>query len=262
MADSASSLSESRQPQAAEDRNRRIRVQVSQLQQRLERFQDALMTAELKYDQLLSANTDQMNSSERKGHLKHIELTEDEIAENQKRIKATQVSIESFPTAGPTTTTTVSSTPSHPITTTTTAAWQPATVRLPSGLPHFKRPTTQEPNAIDDFLLLFVRRLRADDYPVDRYPAALAACCDTAEGDWIAENLSGLAWEDAKERFLRHFVDEDIGHHYEHELVFNHRSQSEDLLAFSDRYISLMKRAGKSPDQTGEYTIQFMSQLS
>ena len=46
------------------------------------------------------------------------------------------------------------------------------------------------------------------------YPAALAACCETAEGDWVAENLvgKGYEWDEVRERFIKHFVDDDTRH--------------------------------------------------
>ena len=59
--------------------------------------------------------------------------------------------------------------------------------RLPSGLPKFKRPTSQDPNSADDFLSEFERRLAADGYPLETYPEALAACCLRLEGDWVCK---------------------------------------------------------------------------
>ena len=135
--------------------------------------------------------------------------------------------------------------------------------KMPANLPRFKRPTTTNPSSADDFISEFERRCRADSYPVEKWPEALAACCETAEGDWVAKNLVGKGYtmEEVKERFLRHFVDDDIRHHYEQDLFRCSRHQDELLLAFCDRYLSMMKRARRKPDRVDECTTEFLMLL-
>ena len=39
---------------------------------------------------------------------------------------------------------------------------------------------------------------------------------DTAEGDWVSDNLVGrdLNWDEVRHRFIEHFVDDDVPHLY------------------------------------------------
>jgi hypothetical protein len=135
--------------------------------------------------------------------------------------------------------------------------------KMPSNLPRFKSPTTTNPSSAGDFISEFERRCRADSYPVEKWPEALAVSYETAEGYWVAENLvgKGFSIEEVKERFLRHFIGDDIRHHYEQDLLRCSRHQDELLLAFCERYMIIMKRARKPPDRVDECTTEFIMQL-
>ena len=126
-----------------------------------------------------------------------------------------------------------------------------SSVRLPADLPSFKRPDAQDPSTVDDFFSSFQRRLRANNYPMSMYPEALVACCETAEGNWVSENLvgKGLEWNEVRDKFVRHFVDDDISHLYDQALVQCQRARNESLLAFGDRYLTAMKRARRDAEK-------------
>ena len=79
-------------------------------------------------------------------------------------------------------------------------------------MPKFARPSAKNPASVEDFLSDFECRLEADNYPSSRYSLALAAVCDVAEAKWVKSNIvaTGLGWAEAKDAFIRHFVDDDI----------------------------------------------------
>ncbi|KAH9263312.1 hypothetical protein BASA83_013311 [Batrachochytrium salamandrivorans] len=78
-------------------------------------------------------------------------------------------------------------------------------------MPRFKRPTAEAQSTVQDFISVFERKLKADSYPTEKYVDALTACCHPEEADWVESSITHCqSWDEAKDRFLRHFIDEDI----------------------------------------------------
>ncbi|KAH6598204.1 hypothetical protein BASA50_003819 [Batrachochytrium salamandrivorans] len=89
--------------------------------------------------------------------------------------------------------------------------YTPPRCRLPSDMPRFKRPTAEAQSTVQDFISVFERKLKADSYPTEKYVDALTACCHPEEADWVESSITHCqSWDEAKDRFLRHFIDEDM----------------------------------------------------
>ncbi|KAH6595995.1 hypothetical protein BASA50_005468 [Batrachochytrium salamandrivorans] len=112
----------------------------------------------------------------------------------------------------------------------------------------FKRPTVEAQSTVQDFISVFERKLKADSYPTEKYADALTACCHPEEADWVESNITHCqSWDEAKDRFLRHFIDEDMETLYAYELEGILKNPKESIHAFADRYLHAMRLAKADP---------------
>jgi len=134
--------------------------------------------------------------------------------------------------------------------------------RLPSNLPKFKRPNSDSHSSVHEFMAAFERLLRADSYPVSKYVFALAASCEPEEAEWVDANLSASdSWDQAKNLFLRHFINDDMEALYSFELETIHRTPSETINVFSDRYLQAMRLASEDSSAPHLRVTHFLTRL-
>ncbi|KAH9263602.1 hypothetical protein BASA83_012985 [Batrachochytrium salamandrivorans] len=77
--------------------------------------------------------------------------------------------------------------------------------------PTSQRASTGSQRSPTRLISVFERKLKADSYPTEKYVDALTACCHPEEADWVESSITHCqSWDEAKDRFLRHFIDEDM----------------------------------------------------
>ncbi|KAH9246537.1 hypothetical protein BASA81_015911 [Batrachochytrium salamandrivorans] len=126
--------------------------------------------------------------------------------------------------------------------------YTPPRCRLPSDMPKFKRPTVEAQSTVQDFISVFERKLKADSYSTKKYVDALTACCHPEKADWVEPNITHCqSWDDTKDRFLRHFIDEDMETLYAYELEGILKNPKESIHAFADRYLHAIRLTKADP---------------
>ncbi|KAH9271126.1 hypothetical protein BASA83_006670 [Batrachochytrium salamandrivorans] len=141
--------------------------------------------------------------------------------------------------------------------------YTPPRCRLPSDMPRFKRPTAEAQSTVQDFISVFERKLKADSYPTEKYVDALTACCHPEEADWVESSITHCqSWDEAKDRFLRHFIDEDMETLYAYELEGILKNPKESIHAFADRYLHAMRLAKADPNLKHVQVTHFLTRLS
>jgi len=134
--------------------------------------------------------------------------------------------------------------------------------RLPNNIPRFKRPSSDAHVSVHDYIAAFERKLKADSYPDTKFVSALAACCEPEEADWVEANLSTtLSWEEAKDLFLRHFIDDDMESLYAFELEGIQKGTKETLHSFADRYLQAMRLAKDDSSLPNVRVTHFLTRL-
>ncbi|KAH9248629.1 hypothetical protein BASA81_013699 [Batrachochytrium salamandrivorans] len=130
-------------------------------------------------------------------------------------------------------------------------------------MPRFKRPTAEAQSTVQDFISVFERKLKADSYPTEKYVDALTACCHPEEADWVESSITHCqSWDEAKDRFLRHFIDEDMETLYAYELEGILKNPKESIHAFADRYLHAMRLAKADPNLKHVQVTHFLTRLS
>ncbi|KAH9263663.1 hypothetical protein BASA83_012933 [Batrachochytrium salamandrivorans] len=141
--------------------------------------------------------------------------------------------------------------------------YTPPRCRLPSDMPRFKRPTAEAQSTVQDFISVFERKLKADSYPTEKYVDALTACCHPEEADWVESSITHCqSWDEAKGRFLRHFIDEDMETLYAYELEGILKNPKESIHAFADCYLHAMRLAKADPNLKHVQVTHFLTRLS
>ncbi|KAH6591548.1 hypothetical protein BASA50_008623 [Batrachochytrium salamandrivorans] len=155
---------------------------------------------------------------------------------------------------------TLQASPSPPV---VSQNYTPPRCRLPSDMPRFKRPTAEAQSTVQDFISVFERKLKTDSYPTEKYVAALTACCHLEEADWVESNITHCqSWDEAKDRFLRHFIDKDMETLYAYKLEGILKNPKEFIHAFADHYLHAMRLAKADPNLKHVQVTHFLTRLS
>lgn len=124
-------------------------------------------------------------------------------------------------------------------------------VAVPATIATFNRFTCA---SVTDWLLNFEDRLNAAGYPISRFTAALVARGEPTVADWCRSNIRNLPWPSARQRFLRHYITDDVVSVHREAFERITRRQREGILAFADRYLQALRRAELDPDSPGRVT--------
>lgn len=136
-----------------------------------------------------------------------------------------------------------------PAGTTDAPARQVSNARLPK-LPPFRGDKKDAVQGAYEFLDEVKALLEANMVPESRWVSAMLPALTTTDREWAAAKLKGLDWDQAERLFLSHFESPAIKDKLLKALMEIKMQKRESVQRYSDRFSSLMRRAGMKDDDS------------